>query len=87
MPRSAKPITASFDIRLTDPEQLELQIDSLLKTLPHVLAGSGAKYSDGHTVVWPKGISAMLEQDKQSVASNCTVISLDRLFSRYSYLL
>jgi len=87
MPRSAKSITASFVIRLTDPEQLELRIGSLLKTLPHVLAGPGAKYSDGHTVVWLKGISAMLEQDNQSVASNCTVISLDRLFSRYSYLL
>jgi membrane-bound inhibitor of C-type lysozyme len=32
--------------------------------LPHVISGSGARYSDGKTTFWNKGRSVFMEDDK-----------------------
>ena len=39
--------------------------------LPHVVSGSGARYSDGKTTFWNRGKSALLEVDGKIVAHDC----------------
>jgi membrane-bound inhibitor of C-type lysozyme len=39
--------------------------------LPHVISGSGARYSDGVTTFWNKGRSAMILVKDQVVAQDC----------------
>jgi putative lipoprotein len=43
--------------------QVELATPGRSITLPHVISGSGARYSDGHTTLWNKGNEAMLEMN------------------------
>ena len=39
--------------------------------LPHVISGSGARYSDGKITFWNKGNAAMIEIDDRIVVQNC----------------
>lgn len=39
--------------------------------LPHVISGSGARYSDGKTTFWNKGRSVLLEVDDKIVVQDC----------------
>jgi membrane-bound inhibitor of C-type lysozyme len=39
--------------------------------LPHVISGSGARYSDGKTTFWNRGRSALVEVDDRVVAQDC----------------
>ena len=39
--------------------------------LPHVISGSGARYSDGKTTFWNKGNSALMEVDDKVVVQDC----------------
>src|SRR5215468_102947 len=39
--------------------------------LPHVISGSGARYSDGKTTFWNKGRSVLMEVDDKVVVQNC----------------
>ena len=39
--------------------------------LPHVISGSGARYSDGKTTFWNKGNSALMEIDDKVVVQDC----------------
>ena len=39
--------------------------------LPHVISGSGARYSDGKTTFWNKGRSVLVEVDDKIVVQNC----------------
>ena len=39
--------------------------------LPHVISGSGARYSDGKTTFWNKGDSVFMEVDDQIVVQDC----------------
>src|SRR3546814_2721298 len=43
------------------PGQVELATPGRNIILPHVISGSGARYSDGHTTLWNKGNDAMFE--------------------------
>jgi len=39
--------------------------------LPHVISGSGARYSDGKTTFWNKGRSVLMEVDDKIVVQDC----------------
>src|SRR5262245_46561760 len=39
--------------------------------LPHVISGSGARYSDGKATFWNKGDSALVEIDNRIVVQDC----------------
>jgi membrane-bound inhibitor of C-type lysozyme len=39
--------------------------------LPHVIAASGARYSDGKFTFWNKGNTAMIEIDDHIVVQDC----------------
>jgi membrane-bound inhibitor of C-type lysozyme len=39
--------------------------------LPHVISGSGARYSDGKTTFWNKGQSALVEVNDKIVVQDC----------------
>jgi membrane-bound inhibitor of C-type lysozyme len=41
--------------------------------LPHVISGSGARYSDGKATFWNKGNSALLEVDDKIVVQDCVL--------------
>lgn len=39
--------------------------------LPHVISGSGARYSDGKTTFWNRGRSVLVEVDDKIVVQDC----------------
>jgi membrane-bound inhibitor of C-type lysozyme len=39
--------------------------------LPHVISGSGARYSDGKTTFWNRGRSVLMEVDNKIVVQEC----------------
>jgi len=39
--------------------------------LPHVISGSGARYSDGKTTFWNRGDSALMEVGEKVVVQDC----------------
>jgi membrane-bound inhibitor of C-type lysozyme len=39
--------------------------------LPHVISGSGARYSDGKTTFWNKGRNVLMEVDDKVVVQDC----------------
>jgi membrane-bound inhibitor of C-type lysozyme len=39
--------------------------------LPHVISGSGARYSDGKTTFWNRGRSALVQVDDKIVVQDC----------------
>jgi membrane-bound inhibitor of C-type lysozyme len=39
--------------------------------LPHVISGSGARYSDGKTTFWNKGSRVLMEVDDKIVVQDC----------------
>jgi putative lipoprotein len=39
--------------------------------LPHVISGSGARYSDGETTFWNRGKSVLMEVDDKIVVRDC----------------
>jgi len=39
--------------------------------LPHVISGSGTRYSDGETTFWNKGRSALVEANDKIVIEDC----------------
>ena len=41
--------------------------------LPHIVSGSGARYSDGKTTFWSRGKSALLEMDGKIVVQDCVL--------------
>jgi membrane-bound inhibitor of C-type lysozyme len=41
--------------------------------LPHVISGSGARYSDGKTTFWNKGRSVLMEVDDRIVVQDCVL--------------
>ena len=39
--------------------------------LPHVISGSGARYSDGKTTFWNRGKSVLIQVDDKIVVQDC----------------
>ena len=41
------------------------------RSLPHVISGSGARYSDGKTTFWNRGKSVLMQIDDTIVVQDC----------------
>lgn len=67
----------SFTIKMTSPDEIQLQIGWSFIPLPQVVAASGTKYSDGQTTVWLKGETGFLERDDVIIAKNCTLADIE----------
>ena len=52
-------------------EFVSVQFEGRDLRLPHVISGSGARYSDGKTTFWNVGRSALLEVDDKIVVQDC----------------
>jgi membrane-bound inhibitor of C-type lysozyme len=52
-------------------EVVGVRFDGRDLRLPHVISGSGARYSDGKTTFWNKGRSALMEVDDKIVVQDC----------------
>ena len=54
-------------------EFVDVRFDEHNLRLPHVISGSGVRYSDGKTTFWNKGKSALVEVDNKIVAQDCVL--------------
>ena len=61
-------VAAQFEPR---DEFVNVRFDSRDLRLPHVISGSGARYSDGKTTFWNKGRSVLMEVDEKIVVQDC----------------
>jgi len=61
-------VMAQFEPR---DEFVNVRFDSRDLRLPHVISGSGARYSDGKTTFWNKGRSVLMEVDDKIVVQDC----------------
>jgi membrane-bound inhibitor of C-type lysozyme len=61
-------VAAQFEPR---DEFVNVRFDSRDLRLPHVISGSGARYSDGKTTFWNKGRSVLMEVDDKIVVQDC----------------
>jgi membrane-bound inhibitor of C-type lysozyme len=52
-------------------EFVSVQFEGRELQLPHVISGSGARYSDGKTTFWNKGRSVLMEVDDKIVLQDC----------------
>lgn len=55
-------------------EAIVLHMDGGLFLLPHVIAASGMRYSDGSTTFWAKGEEAFVEVDGAIVKTGCALL-------------
>lgn len=51
--------------------------DGKTLTLPQVISGSGARYSDGKTTFWTKGEGGFVEVNDKVTIDNCVAVSKD----------
>ena len=52
-----------FIAKFTNTDKVEILLAGRTLTLPHVISGSGARYSDGSTTFWGKGNEALFEMN------------------------
>jgi Predicted periplasmic protein len=62
-------LTAQF--HLPEDQFVNVRFAGRELRLPHVISGSGARYSDGKTTFWNKGRSALVEIDEKIVVQDC----------------
>ena len=69
-PEGQNPIRAVYDCRdngavtvVYTPETARATVGGKTWTLPRAVSGSGARYTDGRTLIWDKGGDARLEID------------------------
>ena len=67
---AAGPIRAVYDCRASGtvvaiytPDSVRIAIGERVWTLPRAITGSGARYTDGRTLIWDRGGNAILEID------------------------
>jgi membrane-bound inhibitor of C-type lysozyme len=63
-------VSAQFEPK---DEFVSVRFDGRDLRLPHVISGSGARYSDGKTTFWNKGRSALVEVDEKVVVQDCVL--------------
>lgn len=59
----------------SDSAHVVLPHDRGPRTLPHVISGSGARYSDGSVTFWNKGDSAFVMRGDSVVINRCAVVA------------
>jgi membrane-bound inhibitor of C-type lysozyme len=63
--------TVMAQFQLPEDKFVNVQFAGRDFRLPHVISGSGARYSDGKTTFWNKGRSALMEVDDKIVVQDC----------------
>lgn len=63
-----------FQVTMThNGEKVILRLGERLLELPHVRSASGAKYSDGETTFWSKGIQAFITTHDKVSHKDCVI--------------
>ena len=63
-------VSAQFEPK---DEFVSVRFDGRDLRLPHVISGSGARYSDGKTTLWNKGDSVFVEVNDKIVVRDCVL--------------
>jgi membrane-bound inhibitor of C-type lysozyme len=63
--------TVKAQFQLPEDQFVNVRFDGRELRLPHVISGSGARYSDGKTTFWNKGRSVLMEVDDKIVVQDC----------------
>ena len=63
--------TVMAQFQLPEDQFVNVRFAGRLWQLPHVISGSGARYSDGKTTFWNKGRSVLMEVDDKIVVQDC----------------
>ena len=63
--------TVMAQFQLPEDEFVNVRFAGRELRLPHVISGSGARYSDGKTTFWNRGRSVLMEVDDKIVVQDC----------------
>jgi membrane-bound inhibitor of C-type lysozyme len=63
--------TVMAQFQLPEDQFVNIRFAGQELRLPHVISGSGARYSDGKTTFWNKGRSVLVEVDDKIVVQDC----------------
>ena len=63
--------TVMAQFQLPEDQFVNVRFAGREMRLPHVISGSGARYSDGKTTFWNKGDGALMEVDDKIVVQDC----------------
>jgi membrane-bound inhibitor of C-type lysozyme len=63
--------TVMAQFQLPEDQFVNVRFAARELRLPHVISGSGARYSDGKTTFWNKGRSVLVEVDNKIVVQDC----------------
>jgi len=67
----AVPLIVALD---NENDVVTTTLDGKLRTLPHSIAASGAKYEYGEYIFWSKGDEATIFKNDQIMLSNCILV-------------
>jgi membrane-bound inhibitor of C-type lysozyme len=63
--------TVMAQFQLPEHQSVNVRFAGRELRLPHVISGSGARYSDGKTTFWNRGRSVFVEVDNKIVVQDC----------------
>jgi membrane-bound inhibitor of C-type lysozyme len=63
--------TVMAQFQLSEDQFVNVRFAGRQLQWPHVISGSGARYSDGKTTFWNKGRSVLVEIDDKIVVQDC----------------
>jgi membrane-bound inhibitor of C-type lysozyme len=63
--------TVMAQFQLPEDEFVNVRFAGREMRLPHVISGSGARYSDGKTTFWNRGKSVLMQVDDKIVVQDC----------------
>jgi len=63
--------TVMAQFQLPEDKFVNVRFAGHVFRLPHVISGSGARYSDGKTTFWNKGRSVLVEVNDKIVVQDC----------------
>jgi len=63
--------TVMAQFHLPEDQFVDVRFAGRELRLPHVISGSGARYSDGKITFWNKGRSVLMEVDDKIVVQDC----------------
>jgi membrane-bound inhibitor of C-type lysozyme len=63
--------TVMAQFHLPEDQFVDVRFAGRELRLPHVISGSGARYSDGKTTFWNRGRSVLVEVDDKIVLQDC----------------
>jgi membrane-bound inhibitor of C-type lysozyme len=63
--------TVMAQFQLPEDQFVNVRFGGRELRLPHVISGSGARYSDGKTTFWNRGRNALVQVDDKIVVQDC----------------